>query len=123
MKQVQIILINQQANATVISPAVDFRQQFAFSVQAIGGDGSLAGTVQVQVNNTPVLNGFTTYAPSAASWTNLGTALTFSQTSVTSSQLVPKTDSAYVAMRVVFTDSSSGTNTANLTVQLSAIGV
>lgn len=108
------------SNVNQTSSVVDLRQIFAFSVQAVAGTGSCSGTFQVQVSNDPVIGPFQNFT--FTNWVNLGTALTFSQSSVSSNQLVPYQNSSFVAMRVVFTDSSSGTNTALISVELMALG-
>jgi hypothetical protein len=118
-------ILNQPANSNYTSAAIDARQLVCFSLQAYAGAGSCAGTFQVQVSNTPCLQRFVDYGNSAnpVIWTNLGTPLTFSQSSTASSQLITKTDLSYVAVRVVFTDSSGGTNTSNITANLEALGL
>lgn len=120
-----VILQPTLASASVNSNIIDLRQIVNFSLQAIGGTGSLAGTIQLQISNTPCnqaafSNYVTTNNPV---WTNLGTALTFNQSSTASSQIIGKQDSSYVALRAVFTDTSGGTNTATLTLNFFALGV
>jgi hypothetical protein len=115
--------LNKVSNATAKSSPIDMRQIFNFSLQALAGTGSCAGTFQVQVCNTPCLSPFVNYNPPDSQWSNLGTALTFAQASTASNQLITKTDSCYVAMRIVFTDTSSGTNTALITVSIEALGM
>ena len=115
-------ILNSASSATIKSSPIDTRQLFNFSLQALAGAGSCAGTFQVQVCNTPCLGQFSLYNPPDAQWSNLGTALTFSQGSAASGQLISKTDLSYVAMRVVFTDTSSGSNTALITVSIGALG-
>lgn len=115
-------ILNAASNANLKSAPIDTRQLFCFSLQALAGSGSCAVTFQVQVCNTPCVVPFNTYNPPDAQWTNLGTALTFSQGSTASNQLISKTDLSYIAMRVVFTDSSSGSNTALITVSIGALG-
>lgn len=116
----QSIISNAVSNATLVSSNVDIRQAVNFSLQVSASTGSLAGTFQVQISNTPCLNIFRDFGQSnnPAIWTNLGTPLTFAQASTATSQVIPKTDIAHVALRVVFTDSSSGTNTSRMTVNL-----
>jgi hypothetical protein len=124
MKQLQDLTVNAAAaNASFNSNPIDVRQAFSFSAQAIGSAGSLSGTVQVQVSDTPVLDSFANYANANPTWSDLGDALTFDQESEASSQLIPKTDLCYVALRFVYTDSSSGDNTADISIQVSTLGV
>lgn len=122
MRPLQTIIMNGLAsNANQNSTIIDLRQIVCFSVQCIAGTGKCDGTFQLQVTNDPCLTTFQDYAP--VNWTNLGTALTFAQTSTASNQLIPKTDNSYVACRVVFTDGSGGTNTAPITAELAALGL
>lgn len=121
----QFEINNLPGNASFTSKPLDARQLVCFTLQASATIGSLAGTFQVQVSNTPVISTFINYdaVSNPAVWTNLGTALTFSQASAASSQIVPKTDLSNVAWRVVFTDSSSGTNTSKISAAISALGL
>lgn len=114
---------NLPASASFTSAPIDARQFYQFSLQMYGGSGSLAGTFQLQACNVPCVDVFNNYAPLTAQWTNIGTALTSTQTSVASSQMTPVLSSAYVALRVVFTDTSGGTNTAVMNAYLTALGV
>ena len=126
MRPVQtIILPATLASASVNSNIIDLRQSVCFSLQAIGATGSLAGTVQLQISNTPCTqSSFSNYVSvNSPVWTNLGTALTFNQSSTASSHIIAKQDSCYVAIRAVFTDTSGGTNTATLQLNLFALGV
>lgn len=122
--QVQPILA-KASNVNTTSSPIDFRQIVCFSVQALAAAGSCAGTFQIQVNNTPAVNADFTklYNPPTASWVNLGSPLTFAQASAASAQLIPKADSSYVAMRVIFTDTSGGANTSLITVSIAALGL
>lgn len=126
MRPLQTLVINNQpSNASITSGPIDLRQIVCFSLQASATPGSASGTFQLQVSNTPCLQTFSRYdtTDNPAIWTNVGTALTFAQASVASSQLIPKMDSSYVALRVVFTDGSSGSNTSRITAALAALGV
>lgn len=121
MKPLQYIILDPiVASANKTSAIIDLRQLFSFSLQAVAGTGSCDGTVQVQVTNDPCLQYFANYVPK--NWVDLGNPLTFAQSSVASSQLIPTTNISYVAMRVIFTDTSSGMNTAKISLQLVAFG-
>lgn len=115
--------ISAPASASITSKPIDARQFYSFSMQSYGSTGSLAGTVQMQACDVPCLDAFQNYAPLASQWVNIGTALTFSQSSTASSQMFPVTSSSYVALRVVFTDTSGGTNTSTLNCYLTALGI
>lgn len=119
--QTQPIIPGTASNASINSAPIDTRQQYSFSLQCSATTGTCAGTFQVQVSNDPVVGSFTNYSPK--NWTNLGIALTFAQSSTASNQIVQFTQLSYVAMRVVYTDSSSGTNTATITASIGALGV
>jgi len=93
----------------------------SFSLQAIAGIGSCAGTIQAQVSNDPCPGTFSSFVP--VNWSNLGSPLTFTQSSTASNQLLPKVDSSYTALRAIFTDSSGGTNTALISLQFSGLGL
>jgi hypothetical protein len=117
----------QVANASANSTPIDVRQVFNISLQVISSAGSLAGTFQLQTSNLPyvgTVDGFNkTYAPTAVQWTNLGTALTFAQASAATSQVIAKTDISNVGVRLVYTDSSSGSNTATFSAYLNVQGI
>lgn len=106
-------ILNQSTSGNHTSSPVDMRQMVQFSLQAAGSAGTLAGTVQLQVSDTPCIGLFKAYDSSdnPAIWTNLGSALTFSQSNSASNQLISKTDSCYVALRVVFSSTNSQVNT------------
>jgi hypothetical protein len=105
MRPLQCQPINNQASSSNITTSpIDFRQIVNFSAQLSASTGACAGTLQLQVSNTPCLQKFLDYGNSAnpVTWTNLGSPLTFSQASTASSQLISKTDNAYVALRGVW---------------------
>ncbi len=114
MRPLQTLLFNNQVStADLTSSAIDFRQIVSFSVQASASTGAMAGTFQMQVSNTPCLQRFIDYGTSSnpVTWTNLGSPLTFAQASVASSQLLPKVDSSYVAMRLLFSSTPGAVTT------------
>lgn len=115
--------LNKASNASVTSSPIDARQLFNLSLIVVGNTGSLAGTFQLQVCNVPCLGTFDSYNPPAVQWANLGSALTFAQSSTASNQLVTKIDLTYVAVRLVFTDTSSGANTSLMTASIEALGM
>src|ERR1700761_2092447 len=128
MRSQSITLSSGQAgNASVNSKPIDCRQVLNISLQVVSSAGSLAGTFQLQICNVPyvgTVDGFnSTYSPPAAAWTNLGSALTFAQSSTATSMAVAKTDISNVAVRVVFTDSSTGSNTATFSTYLNVQGI
>lgn len=95
-----IILAPIVSSSNRTSKTIDMRQIVNFSLQAVAGTGACAGTVQIQVTNDPCLGNFNIYSPQ--NWTNLGSALTFAQSSTASNQLIPKTDNSYVALRALW---------------------
>lgn len=122
MRPLATLLFSAQSSvSSATSSAVDIRQTVCFSLQVSGGAGNLAGTFQVQVSNTPCLGPFKDYSLQNPVWSNLGTALTFAQVTSATSQIIAKTDVSHVALRVVFTETS--TNTALMTVALSTLGL
>lgn len=121
MRPLQCIVINHRSNLTITSPAIDARNLLNFSLQACAGTGSCAGTIQVQFTNDLCEVAFSQFVP--VNWTNLGSALTFAQGSTASNQGIVKTDISHTAIRIVFTDSSSGSNTSTLVVNLHGQGI
>ncbi len=99
-----IILAPIASSSNRTSKTIDLRQIVCFSVQANAGTGAAAGTVQLQISNTPCLQTFQNYDTSSnpATWVNLGNPLTFAQASVASSQLIAKQDNSYVALRAIW---------------------
>ncbi len=94
------------------STVVDMRQIVNFSLQAIAGTGACAGTVQMQVSNTPCTETFQNYeSRDLPTWNNLGSPLTFAQSAVASSQLIAKIDNSYVAFRAKFTSTPGAVTT------------
>jgi hypothetical protein len=123
MRPLQLVAFSQPGNASYTSAPIDLRQIVAFSLQALTTLGSLAGSIQIQISNTPCLQKFLDYSEMNPTWTNLGSPLTFTQGVAPSSQLITKQDSSYVAMRIVFTDSSSGANTASIQANVAGLSL
>lgn len=100
----------------------DLRQIFCIALQVFADTGACAGTFQIQICSVPCLGPFIDYKPADNQWTNLGSALTFAQASTASNQLISKIETCYVAMRIVFTDTSGGSNTSLVTGSVSGLG-
>ncbi len=111
--------INAISSVTISSPAVDIQQVIKMSYQIVVGTGSIAGSVQAQVSNDDTLQG-SRGVGSPSNWSNLGASTALSTSGVT---LVPQQDLCYRYLRFVFTDTSSGTGTANLNIQVMQLGV
>lgn len=111
--------INTVAGTTITSTAVDIQQVIKMSYQIVVGTGSIAGSVQAQISNDDTLQGGRGVG-TPTNWSNLGASTALSTSGVT---LVPQQDLCYRYLRFVFTDTSSGTGTANLNVQVMQLGV
>lgn len=112
--------INRQANVSVSSNAVDIQQVVKMSAQVVAGVGNITGSLQAQVSNddnVPMSSGKT---PVPTNWSNLGSAIALSAAGIT---LIPQQDMCYRYLRFVFTDTSGGTGSSNLSVQVMQLGV
>ncbi len=95
-----------------VSSVIDARQLVNYSVQINAGTGACAGVMQMQVTNTPCTSTFNNYVTDCnPTWVNLGVPITFAQAAVASSQLLPKTDNSYVALRAKFTSTPGAVTT------------
>lgn len=112
--------INAIANATRSSNAVDIQQVVKMSAQIVVGTGSINGSLQAQVSNDDNVPMSTGKIPVPTNWSNLGSAVALSTSGPT---LMPQQDMCYRYLRFVFTDSSGGTSTANINVQVMQLGV
>ena len=111
--------INARSNSTISSKAVDIQQVVKMSYQVVVGTGTINGSLQAQVSNDDTLQGDRNVAV-PVNWSNLGTATSLSTAGVT---LVTQQDMCYRYLRFVFTDSSGGTSTGNVSVQVMQLGV
>ncbi len=85
---------------------------FKFSFIAKASHSSAAGSLQLQASNTPT-NTTGTYT-----WMNVGSSVSISGTTVAGLAAI---DTAYARLKLVYTDSSSGSSTATLTVETMAL--
>ena len=106
------------ANANKNSSPIDVSQRIKISAQVIVPSGTITGSLQLQVSNdrAPGLNGFG-FVPT--NWSNLGSAVALSTTGV---NLIAQQDMCYAWLRAVFTDSSGGTSTGKISVNLNVLG-
>lgn len=102
---------------TVTSNVIDGIPIYKISVQVVVGAGVMtSGSVQIQVSNDII---GTNYAlnPTPTHWSNLGSPLALSAPSTVS--LIAAQDSAYRAIRIVFT--GAGGDTAPVDVNVFAL--
>lgn len=105
MRQEQIQLVpNGTAAASFTSNAISARELLSCSVQANGTGAGAAGTMKLQASNDP-----DSIAGNAqpSNWTDIpsATATIAGATSV----MIPKTDLCYEWVRVVYTNTGTGT--------------
>lgn len=107
MRQVNYNIIPVQSAATVTSSAIDSRNLFYMSAQ-VATTGGAAGTLKIQVSNdempiTPIPgSGWT-----PTNWSDLSGASV--AVSGAAAFLIPKTDCCYQYVRLVYTNSGTGT--------------
>lgn len=100
MRQENIHIIPVQAAATITTAAIDSRNLFACSAQ-ITATGSAAGTLIIQASDDDISNGPpVNFSPIPLATIAVSGAGTF---------LIPKTDLCYQWVRMVFTNSGTGT--------------
>lgn len=94
------IISSQSANVDINSSPIDLSQTYAISAQ-VNATATIGGTLQLQVSNdiVPVNYEFINFTPT--NWSNLGSAVTLSGAGA---NLIARTDTAYRALRAVFTD-------------------
>lgn len=112
--------INKLSNTTINSIATETQQVYKISYQLVVGTGTINGSLQAQVSNDDNSELSIGLTPTPTNWSNLGSPTALSSSGVT---LVPEQDMCYRFLRFVFTDSSGGTSTANLRVQVMQLGV
>lgn len=112
MRQVNDNIIPVQSAATITTAAIDSRNLFSCSVQA-AATGAAGGTLSLQASND--IAGQDGFPGSPSNWSEIATV------SVTSSGafMIPKTDLCYQQLRLVYTNSGSGT----ISVVFKALGV
>lgn len=100
MRQDNINIIPAQAAATITSSAIPALNLFQCSVQ-FNATGSAAGTGKLQASNDVPADGVPTH------WVDIASATV--SISGAGSYLIPKTDISYQWVRVVYTNSGTGT--------------
>lgn len=103
MRQENINIIPLQTAATITSSAIFAANLFACSVQASAVGGSSAGTCKLQASND---------APTASNavptnWSDIPSATV--SVSAAGAFLIPKTEICYQYVRVVYTNTGTGT--------------
>lgn len=108
------------ANATITSSPIDINQIIKMSAQVVVGSGTAGGSLQLQVSNdyTPAGAFFTNQV--FTNWSNLGSAVTVTGAGAT---LIAQQDLCYRALRAIYTDTSTGTGTAKISVELVCLGI
>ena len=112
MKYLQDTIFNGiTLNTSYSSLPIDTRYITMCSFQAIVGAGSSSGNLQIQVSNEPNV---------ANNWSTLTTSQL--NISAAGNVIIPYTEIAYQWIRLIYNDTSGGTGTSKLTVQMSAKG-
>lgn len=112
MSQTPIIAIPTQTAATITSAAIPVGNAFSCSLQ-VNSTGAAAGTAVIQASNDHIPGDFATLqAPT--NWTAI-TGITVTVTTA-GSVLIPKFDLSYQYIRVVYTNTGTGTVQAVLSV-------
>lgn len=114
------LISNVVANATITSAPIDGSQLFKMSAQVIVGSGSAGGSLQMQISNDHATGAQFFQNQTFTNWSNLGSAVTITGTSST---LIAQQDMCYKAIRAVYTDTSGGTGTAKISVNLFCLAV
>lgn len=112
--------INRIASVSINSVATEIQQVFKMSYQVVVGTGSIGGSLQAQVSNDDNSQLSIGKPPTPTNWSNLGAATVLSTSGVI---LVPQQDLCYRFLRFVYTDTSGGTGTSNLSIQIMQLGV
>lgn len=107
-------------SANITSSAIDMSQIFKMSAQVIVGTGSSTGSLQLQVSNDHSTGAQQFNNQTFTNWSNLGSAVSVSGSGST---LIAQQDMCYKALRAIYTDGSSGTGTARITVQILCLGI
>lgn len=102
MRQLSDVIIPAQAAATVNSAPIPAVNLFSISAQIVA-TGAAAGTMKLQASNDNPPNG-----PSAVTHWNDITGATVA-VAAAGSFLIPKTDICYEYIRVVYTNTGTGT--------------
>lgn len=114
MRQENIIVIPTQAAATITGTAIPAAQLFQCSVQ-INTTGSAGGTVKLQASNDAQNDQYSS-RQTPTNWSDIPSAA--ATVSAAGSVLIPKTDLCYQYIRVVYTNTGTGT----IQVTLKALG-
>lgn len=101
MRQVNDNIITSQAAATVTTVAIPSQNLFQASAQ-ITATGSAVGTLKMQASNDEPLNGS---AP--VNWSDIPSATV--AVAAAGAFLIPKTDLCYQFVRLVYTNTGTGT--------------
>lgn len=94
-------------------------QIYKMSAQVIVGAGTASGSFQLQVSNDHSTGAQLFMNQTFTNWSNLGASIPITGISST---LIAEQDMCYKALRAVYTDTSGGTATAHLTVQILCLG-
>ena len=110
--------IEDSSEATIESAAIDLSQILKVSIQAVVGAGTITGSIQLQVSNDIIENGYL-MKEEPVNWSNLGSSLALSAQNT--NYLIAQQDVCYRALRVVFT--GNPLNDAPVTIQLMALAI
>jgi hypothetical protein len=108
------------ANTSITSIATEIQQVYKMSYQLVASTGTISGSLQAQVSNDDTMELSIGKTPTPTNWSNLGSPTTISSSG---NILVPEQDMCYRFLRFIYTDSSGGTGTSTLSVQVMQLGV
>lgn len=112
MSQTPIIAISTQTAATLTSNPIPTHQAYCCSLQ-VNTTGSAAGTAKLQASNDNIPGDYVTLQ-TPTNWTDIPSATVTVTTA--GSVLIPKLDLSYQYIRVVYTNTGTGTVQAVLSV-------
>lgn len=112
MRQVNVNVLSAPDNASANGNVIDSNQLFAASFQAVFGDVTAAGNIQIQASNDISAPGAPVNSPGPTNWTNI-TGATATVTAG-ASVLVSLSNINYRFLRVVWTNTSGGSTTINV---------
>ena len=116
MRNVNATAISSPDTGNQTGNAIDTGQLFQISFQAYFGDNEAAGTFKIQASNdvfNPLVNNNTTGVFVPINWTNIPNASVSITGGATS--IIPGLNMSYRWIRAVYTYSSGGSSTINVT--------
>ena len=119
MRNETVIILSASDASSQSGMQVDTNQILCASFQAVFGDATAVGTVKIQASNDIYNSGYTPGSFAVTNWSDIPSA----SATITAGgiALIPKTDLCYRWIRAVYTSSSGGSSTVNIT--MNALGI